>query len=476
MYGYQYVKTPDPVYVDTEEEAKKWCKRFLQVGAVGYDTETTGLHKFKTRILFFGLSDGEARICCPVRLLEIFRPVLEDVDIEKRLTNAKYDMHITMNHGIALRGHVVCTLPADWLIDENRRGQHGLKETARDYLKLRMRTFNEVFGGSMSVEGGVRMLQRIHGVMERADENDALDILVELQRADCDDPDVLDHVAKLSNSRYNGYTLKAEQVLKIARAHGIAPKTGGTRGYVSDFLEMLGNDPIKDKGERANWEHLLTDHELVAEAHEVVLTALRPKLRLDRDPIAMLTLMTADYASLDPWGTYQLVDTFRDLLAGEIMDLATDRTLLDYFEDTSVPFTRVLWNMERRGFKIDEVLAESYTKPLGRDIEKIEREIVALLGRDLNTRSTKQMVDTFFTKDDSDPNRVKWFDPFGNTPKKVSDKTGVPSVDEDALTEWAGRGHEVAKLLLQLREFEKIKGTYIDPLPNAVDHYGRIHT
>ena len=476
MYGYKYVKTPDPIYIDNDDDAKKWCDYFLQCGAVGFDTETTGLHKLKTRVLFFGFSDGNTRICAPVRLLEHFRPVLEHLDIEKRLTNPKYDMHIVCNHNILLRGPVVDTIAADWLMDENRRGMHGLKETAKEYLGLRMRTFKEVFGGAMTVEAEVRMLGRIHDVIEADDEEAALDVLVELSRADCDDPEVLAAMAKLSQSRHRGYTLTAEQVLKMARDHGLANKTGGVKGFVSDFLELLGNPPLANKAEREQWAHLLEDHDLVAEAHEAVRTALRPRLKLDRDPLDMLILMTADYASLDPWGSYMLMDYMRDQLSGEVIDMVTDRTLLDYYEDTAVPFTRVLWNMERRGFRIDEQLAETYAKPLKIEAELKARAIVALLGHDLNPKSTKQLVDAFFTKDDSDPNHVIWTDPFGNKPKKISDKTGVPSVDSDALDEWAGRGNQLAKLLLEFREMEKVHNTYVEPLPLLVDHHGRIHT
>src|SRR5690606_33112164 len=45
------------------------------------------------------------------------------------------------------------------------------------------------------------------------------------------------------------------------------------------------------------------------------------------------------------------------------------------------------------------------------------------------------------------------------------------------LEELATQGHELPRLLLEFRQLDKLKGTYVDPLPLQVDREtGRIHT
>ena len=55
-------------------------------------------------------------------------------------------------------------------------------------------------------------------------------------------------------------------------------------------------------------------------------------------------------------------------------------------------------------------------------------------------------------------------------------KTG-PSTDASVLEELAAEGHEIPRLLMEYREMEKLRSTYIDALPHLVNvRTGRIHT
>ena len=55
-------------------------------------------------------------------------------------------------------------------------------------------------------------------------------------------------------------------------------------------------------------------------------------------------------------------------------------------------------------------------------------------------------------------------------------KTG-PSTDADVLDQLAAMGHELPRLILEYRELQKLKSTYVDTLPERVNrHTGRIHT
>ena len=132
----KFVETPEPIYVETTKEAQAWKEVFADGNQpIGFDTETTGLDIINDRVKFFSIANAENRICAPVRLLLEFKEILEDPTIEKRMTNAKYDMHMAANHGIDIQGRVADTICMDFLIDENRHGRHGLKETSMAFAR-----------------------------------------------------------------------------------------------------------------------------------------------------------------------------------------------------------------------------------------------------------------------------------------------------------------------------------------------------
>ena len=102
----EFVNTPEPIYVETNKEAAKWKEVFAKEVSIGFDTETTGLNIIKDRVKYFSIANSDNRICAPVRLLPVFKEILENDDIEKRMTNAKYDMHMAANHNVYINGRV----------------------------------------------------------------------------------------------------------------------------------------------------------------------------------------------------------------------------------------------------------------------------------------------------------------------------------------------------------------------------------
>jgi len=472
---HKFVRTPDPLYIEDEEEAEYWVERYLALESLGYDTETTGLHKINDRIKFFSFSDGDSRICCPVRLLPLFGGILADPDIEKCMTNSKYDMHLSENHGIEVRGRVPDTTVQSWAYDENRRGRHGLKPTSQDFLGLRMAPFKEVFGSVGKTENEVGILVRMHDALEAHDSDEAADLLALVGKVDGDEK-VLKSIQKISLSKQGGYVMDARKVLAQARIHEIAGKTHGKQGYVSDFLGMLGGEDLTVK-ERQQYFPLLEDKTLIKEGHEIVLRELRKLIRIDMEPLEMLKLLVADYASLDAWGSFKLVHLFRDML--DEIETGSDEnseTLLEYFEGIAVPYTRVLWNMERRGFKMDLDLIDKYRRPMAKDISQIEREVVSMVGYDINLNSPLQLRQAFFTQD----RNGDWVDRFDNPPMKWTKggASGVknPSTDKECIEKWAEKGDELASSVQDFRKLSKLHNTYLVGVPAWVDYRGRIHT
>lgn len=139
--------------VDTQEAAQELLDQLMQQSEVAVDTETTGLSRWADYVVCWsvsfeeeGLPGGVNRYVISSRLLSFFRPFFEST-IRKIFHNAPFDLCMLWNSGIqAVNGDIACTQVLDSLIDENRFGNHGLKECAWDYLNLRMREYKDIVG------------------------------------------------------------------------------------------------------------------------------------------------------------------------------------------------------------------------------------------------------------------------------------------------------------------------------------------
>lgn len=473
---YQFLDTPEPQYVSTEREADALVKRMRLLKRVGFDTETTGLGKVSAKIKFFSFGFEETRFCAPVRLLPKFQEILEDPDIEKCMTNAKFDMHMAANHGIRIAGKIFDTVAMDWLFDENRQGRHGLKQCAADHLGLKMAPFTEVFGSVGTAESEVETMCRMHDALEDQSESLAVELLAFVGQLDVP-ADTLENMQTLSKKLGMGRKdplkfLSAAQLLRIGRKYGMCSTTRGKSGHVSDFAELVGLGAVP-KERRDEFADLLGDEFVLAEAHEMILEHLSRQARGDRTPLETIQLMIGDYASLDAWASFQLTKVLEDKLSQEFIQPGI--SLLDYYNDTTATMVHILWMMERRGFQLDIEAAAQVAEPMARDIARLERSFVSLVGWDVNPNSPAQLVNVFFTEKNGE-----WFDPFGNHPWKWSTggTTGQkrPSISKEVIEEWAEHGNELAQCLQEHRVLQKLHSTYIDALPRTVDGRHRIHT
>jgi DNA polymerase-1 len=120
-------------------------------GRIALDTETTGIDTSRDVPVYASASDGESRwLLCMEHILDPrFCELLDDPQRMWVFANAKFDMHMFCNVGLPeIRGDVVDVIVMCMLLDENRKGGAGLglKEQARDYLDIRMRSFADTFG------------------------------------------------------------------------------------------------------------------------------------------------------------------------------------------------------------------------------------------------------------------------------------------------------------------------------------------
>jgi len=132
------------------------------------------------------------------------------------------------------------------------------------------------------------------------------------------------------------------------------------------------------------------------------------------------------------------------------------------FDDLEMPLVPVLAQMERWGIKIDgDFFGDMSTRLAGR-LGLIKAEIFEVAGEEFNLNSTHQLRELLFEKQ--------------GLPVIKRTKTG-PSTDASVLEELATQGAEVPRLMLEYRELEKLRNTYVDALPQLVNRgTGRLHT
>ena len=127
------------------------------------------------------------------------------------------------------------------------------------------------------------------------------------------------------------------------------------------------------------------------------------------------------------------------------------------------PLIGVLVDMERAGVTVDVDVLREYADQLGAEIAGLERSIYEAAGGEFNLNSPKQLGEILFDRLQIDPN-----------PKKT--RTGQYMTNEQQLSRYADR-HPVIPMLLDYRIVQKLKSTYVDTLPAAVEpRTGRIHT
>jgi DNA polymerase-1 len=265
-----------------------------------------------------------------------------DKSISWYFTNVTFDFCMLANSGARPPiGPSYCTLAMDWLLDENRQGRHGLKETAKEYLNLNMEEFKEAFEGRKRTES------------------------------------LADRLA---------------------------------RAMQDDFRRAI------------------------------------------------------DYASTDAWATFRVFHEIKKRLQKE--ETSEGMSLWEYFEGVEMPFTRVLYNLIRRGIMVDAGYLVSLVPILTEEITTCERAITKIAGREINLRSVVQLRWLLFEKLE--------LEPFKMTKGGESGKV-APSTDEEVLNEYAEQGIEVCQKMLRLRKLNKVLGTYVNGLSQWTDNNLRIH-
>lgn len=138
----------------SEADIKALAKLIKKVGRCAVDTETTGLHGTRDRIIILPITCDSKHFVIPVRMLTIpnasmkhirkwIGPTLRDNKIIKDLFNTKFDAGMLLNDKMKLR-NTRDWLVAGWLLNENK--PKGLKERCKEVgLELEKFPFSEYF-------------------------------------------------------------------------------------------------------------------------------------------------------------------------------------------------------------------------------------------------------------------------------------------------------------------------------------------
>ncbi|MDR9374922.1 MAG: DNA polymerase I [Schleiferiaceae bacterium] len=163
----------------------------------------------------------------------------------------------------------------------------------------------------------------------------------------------------------------------------------------------------------------------------------------------------AEYAGEDADLTYKLKLVLDEKLEGKLREV---------FENIEMPLVPVLAHMESEGINLDVEALRQLSKTLTEDIQNLDTEIHQLAGGiDFNIASPRQLGEVLFDK-----LQLK------KKPKKT--KSGQYATSEDVMLELAAE-HDIAQKVLDYRQLQKLKNTYVDALPDLINpRTQRVHT
>ncbi|MBU0519526.1 DNA polymerase I, partial [bacterium] len=131
------------------------------------------------------------------------------------------------------------------------------------------------------------------------------------------------------------------------------------------------------------------------------------------------------------------------------------------FDELELPLLPVLLEMEYNGVALDRKLLKEMSTEMGSQMQALTDQIYAMAGSEFNINSTKQLQEVLFEN-------------LGLKPVKKT-KTGY-STDVDVLEKLA-LVHPLPEKLLEYRQYQKLKSTYVDALPQMINPVtGRGHT
>lgn len=166
----------------------------------------------------------------------------------------------------------------------------------------------------------------------------------------------------------------------------------------------------------------------------------------------------APYAAADADMTLQLVEP--------IWREVEEQGLGELFTQIEMPLVPVLADMEMAGVRVDVEFLKRMSGEMARVLEERTQAIYGIVGYELNLNSTQQLSDALFGKLQLPTQGLR---------KTASGHYSTAADVLEGLLEQDTTG--IIATLLEYRELEKLRSTYVDALPQMVNpETGRIHT
>jgi DNA polymerase I len=150
-------------------------------------------------------------------------------------------------------------------------------------------------------------------------------------------------------------------------------------------------------------------------------------------------------------------------LAPTLTALLEQEELAPLYRDLEMPLVPVLVDIERAGVRVDGPALSAQSRHIEQELAARSAQIFEMAGEEFNINSPQQLSRILFDK-------------LQLPTLKRNVKTRTASTAVEVLEELA-LAHDMPRLILEWRALQKLKGTYIDALPQLVNpETGRVHT
>ena len=146
-----------------------------------------------------------------------------------------------------------------------------------------------------------------------------------------------------------------------------------------------------------------------------------------------------------------------------LSERVSDEKLSQIYEAFEKPMIKILSKLETYGIKVDDIYLKELSKKFEKRLEKIEKEIFKISGKEFNIGSPKQLGEIIY-------NELK-------IAKLKKTKKGSLATSAKILEDLALTGQKFPNLILEWRQVSKLKSTYTDALQDHINKdTKRVHT
>ena len=206
--------------------------------------------------------------------------------------------------------------------------------------------------------------------------------------------------------------------------------------------------------------HALDNHGVAVRFHEVwdveQAAFLIDPLKRDRS----LNALSGDFSD-DNSAVYQLARLHK-IYREQKVYMSNNSQIARVAYEFDFPVIWALFQMEKRGMKLDDTLLKQMGDELAAEVRELEQQMYSMAEYEFNASSPAQLSEVLFTKLQLPTAGIK------------KGKTGY-STGQKELDKLRGQ-HPIIELIERYRELTKLISTYIEALPKLMATDGRIHT